>query len=294
MPQVPRGMTVEDVEADWLCQVLQDPATRARYHGRIKPMVFSTELHARMWRAIEELLDTDQLVTDENIAATVHCSVGAVRALWSRDRGLDQPLVPHEYAIQVITGCATQRHLLRESNVLRGYIEAGVESGQMDLTRRHMRRMHETCQRYASMFSDPEHPLAFLERVNTDYHWLVPGILERRDRLMVVAGEGSGKSVLLRQWAMQLACGAHWATGEYSTHGKVLVVDCENSEPQIARELRRLVNVAHGYDPAFNERIWFEPCPKGLDLSNHRPAVSVDGRQRTVRVGRARRAACVR
>ncbi|MEU1152672.1 DnaB-like helicase N-terminal domain-containing protein, partial [Streptomyces sp. NPDC005918] len=46
----------------------------------------------------------------------------------------------------------------------------------------------------------------FLQVVDT-HDWVVPGLLERGDRLILTAGEGGGKSMLLRQIAVAVAAG---------------------------------------------------------------------------------------
>ncbi len=48
-----------------------------------------------------------------------------------------------------------------------------------------------------------------LLKLNVTYDWLVPNLLERKDRLIVTGGEGSGKSYLLRQMAVMMASGMH-------------------------------------------------------------------------------------
>ena len=78
------------------------------------------------------------------------------------------------------------------------------------------------------------------------YDWLVPGMLERQDRLILTAGEGDGKSTLLRQWATQIAVGIHPFTDEPCPPQKVLFLDLENSERQTRRKMRPLRLAAGG------------------------------------------------
>lgn len=82
------------------------------------------------------------------------------------------------------------------------------------------------------------------------YDWLVPGFLERQDRLLLTAGEGVGKSTLLRQWAVQIATGIHPFTAEATTPARVLLLDLENSERQTRRKLRPLrIQAGQRLDP---------------------------------------------
>lgn len=71
--------------------------------------------------------------------------------------------------------------------------------------------------------------------VTMGYDWIIPDVLESRDRLMLVASEGTGKSVVLRQWALQAACGVHWFRNERIPTKRALVIDVENSGRQIVR-----------------------------------------------------------
>lgn len=97
--------------------------------------------------------------------------------------------------------------------------------------------------------------------------WIIPGLLERHDRLLVVAGEGVGKSVLIRMLAVATAAGIHPFNGAHFTPRKVLVVDCENSARQSRRRLTPLrdIAVSQGRNPDANMRI--EIRPEGLDLT---------------------------
>lgn len=75
------------------------------------------------------------------------------------------------------------------------------------------------------------------------YDWLVPGLLERMDRFVLTGGEGGGKSTALRQFGTQVAAGMHPFTFERIEPKRVLILDIENSENQIRRELRKLVAI---------------------------------------------------
>lgn len=80
----------------------------------------------------------------------------------------------------------------------------------------------------------------FLGAEDDPYDWLIPDLLERTDRLIVTAGEGHGKSTLLRQLAVQSAAGIHPVTLHPMPPVKVLILDLENSARQSKRKLRPL------------------------------------------------------
>lgn len=85
------------------------------------------------------------------------------------------------------------------------------------------------------------------ELLNTEdpeYDWLIPGFLERRDRLILTGGEGAGKSTLLRQIGIQAASGIHPWTLDPVNPIRVLIIDLENSKSQNRRAFRSLRFVA--------------------------------------------------
>ncbi|HET6916619.1 MAG TPA: AAA family ATPase [Acidimicrobiales bacterium] len=80
-----------------------------------------------------------------------------------------------------------------------------------------------------------------LDLPDEDYDWIIPGLLERGDRLMLTGEEGLGKSSLLRQIAILAAAGIHpFLTTRRITPIKALVYDCENSRRQFVRKARDL------------------------------------------------------
>jgi hypothetical protein len=80
----------------------------------------------------------------------------------------------------------------------------------------------------------------FITTEDEPYDWIVPGVLERGDRLMLTGFEGLGKSMLIRQLAVMIAAGIHPFTYQAIRPARVLLIDCDNSERQSRRKFRPL------------------------------------------------------
>ena len=105
-----------------------------------------------------------------------------------------------------------------------------------------------------------------LETAESSAPWVVPGLMRQDWRALLVAGEGSGKSVILRQIAMMASQGIHPFRCDEIPPIKALIIDLENPVASIAEtgarlasQLRRQIS---GYDP---NRCKFFRRPGGMD-----------------------------
>ena len=89
--------------------------------------------------------------------------------------------------------------------------------------------------------------LADILATEDSFDWVVPGLLEKRDRILVTGGEGSGKSTLVRQLAILSAAGLHAFNFTPIPPVNVLVIDAENSESQWRRASRGVARQAKLY-----------------------------------------------
>lgn len=99
------------------------------------------------------------------------------------------------------------------------------------------------------------------------YEWLIPGVLERQERVMIVAAEGVGKTMLARQVAICCAAGTHPFTLTRIEPVRTLFVDLENPERIIRRTARRIVdNVRATWPerPVTDAHLWIKP--DGIDV----------------------------
>lgn len=99
--------------------------------------------------------------------------------------------------------------------------------------------------------------------------WVIPGMLRVGWRAIVVAGEGMGKSELLRGLAVATARGVHPFLHTEIPARRTLIVDLENPEDVIRHSAKRLDEMAHplvGDDGEPVESCWILHRPEGLYL----------------------------
>lgn len=107
----------------------------------------------------------------------------------------------------------------------------------------------------------------FIREGDEPYDWVVEGLIERGDRIILTGHEGGGKSVLIRQMAVTIAAGIHPFNFNHIEPRKVLVIDLENSTRQSRRRYRPLAakTISAGRRvPDGNLRMIFRP--EGIDL----------------------------
>lgn len=121
---------------------------------------------------------------------------------------------------------------------------------------------------------------AVLSAEDQPHDWLIPDLLERRDRLMLTGGEGGGKTTFMRQLAICAAAGVHPTTFRPCDPVRVLVVDAENNGRQWRRQAGRIVGAARRFgsaDPGANVHlVTVEDMPKGrLVITDPRDAGAI-------------------
>ena len=107
----------------------------------------------------------------------------------------------------------------------------------------------------------------FLAVDDEPYDWLIPGVIERGDRLIWTGTEGTGKTVQVRTFAVCLAAGLHPFDRAVITPRRVLFIDCENSVRKSRKHFRHLEKIARIKGrrvPDGNLRIICRP--EGVDL----------------------------
>jgi hypothetical protein len=104
------------------------------------------------------------------------------------------------------------------------------------------------------------------ESADDSYDWVIEDILERGERVIVVAAEGVGKTMLARQVAILSGCGINPFTYQKMKQIRTLTVDLENPERIIRRTASSILNTAldRGYTTKPTAQLLVKPS--GLDL----------------------------
>lgn len=108
----------------------------------------------------------------------------------------------------------------------------------------------------------------FLQEAESDnYEWIIPDVLEAGERVIVVASEGVGKTMLARQVAICSAAGVHPFTYQRMPAIRTLTIDLENPERIIRRTSRNILNAAlsRGYAKSVDAHLLIKPS--GMDLT---------------------------
>lgn len=104
--------------------------------------------------------------------------------------------------------------------------------------------------------------------------WLIPGLLERRDRLMLTGVEGGGKSHLLRQIAINAAAGLNPFDATKIKPISAVIIDAENTPQQVKRRSRPLADWCSKYGLAPYERVTID-CKNRMDLTADRSLAEI-------------------
>lgn len=104
------------------------------------------------------------------------------------------------------------------------------------------------------------------ESDNDSYDWVIPGLLERGERVIVVAAEGVGKTMLARQVSICVGAGVHPFTFQPIKPMTTLSIDLENPERIIRRTSRSIYGAAAAVGRVANHQSHLLIKPQGFDL----------------------------
>lgn len=228
-----------DAEIAVLGACLMSKLSRKKVRGIMAGADFYWPQHEFLWSAMERLEHHGKAVGHPSLLELVKTNPQAVAVLPEMATGYATPDEVESYA-SIVRSLAIKR---RTTNELVGALQAAknpnvnAEGFLASLVTRFttMRDAGSNPQIDALTLRE------LLEAEDEPYDWLIPGLLERGDRLILTGVEGMGKSVILRQMAVCAAAGLHPFSNERIEPVKALIIDAENSERQVRRAMRELV-----------------------------------------------------
>lgn len=264
-----------DAEAAYLGGLFFAPSVRAA--RTVHRLVLAADLykpaHATIWHAAGRLLERGEAVDPITVTAELRATNDLTRAGGA-------PYVSHLAQVAMTAGNAeAYAELIREHAQRRALIQAGQQITQLgfdpasgdpaDAAEHAVTLARDVRDAGRAAEDSPVTDIHDFLAVEDSHDWVLPGVLERGDRLILTAGEGGGKSVLLRQFAVCAAAGVLPFGGDNALGpAKVLVLDCENSAPQSRRHYRGLMNTAERlHRPVKRGALHIDVRPEGVDLT---------------------------
>lgn len=279
------GGTTPDPEQGLLSAILQNPKVLDQVDPLVTGADFYHPRHEAIWNAIHDVAATgatpDPILVRQRLAATTREP--------RRVAEISQ-YVHHLSSLRdvFVLNAPTYATEVRTAARLRGIVNTGLKLQQIgengiggDLTaagialERGLDTLDDAVREHLNGVAKAPapHVLTIDEHLAGDdpdhdddtYDWVIPDLLERQDRLIITAGEGDGKSTLLRQIGVMAAAGLHPFTGGLITPITVLHIDVENSRRQSRRHYRPLRRRAGDrLDP---NRMRIQIRVQGLDLT---------------------------
>lgn len=271
----PPALHNPDAERALLGALLLEPARAPHLADHVDPSDFAEPRHEQIWDAIYTVLLRDGVEPDA-IMVTNHL----------RETG-QLNTIGGSYLPELATSCPTPANaehyatLVRNAARLRHSATAlnrGVQLVTTATPDTADAALAETLQTLDDLSArvGPRHNATIRVPTIDDilagddedtYDWVIPGLIEHQERVILTAEEGAGKSTLLRQIGITAAAGIHPFTGEAMDPITVLHVDVENSHRQSRRQYRPLrIQAGDNLDP---ELLRVEIRMAGIDLTSH-------------------------
>lgn len=250
-------------ELDLIGCAMQDP--RVATAAKVRPHHFEDGTLAGVWGALAAMADEGTTPTPPLILERI--GTGGERAQRLAAALLDAMttvVVPNWQHHEQQVLAAAERRQIREAAVR---AQAMIDAGQpTEEIRQQLVRVGGTAdddEAAAAMLSLDE----FVDRELPPEKWIIPDMIAAGDRLILTGGEGSGKSILLRQIGACVAAGCHPFTRAPIRPSKVLLVDAENPERIMMAKLGQIRNTLRMGGFETEGRMWIDRHPGGLDLT---------------------------
>ncbi len=236
---------------------------------RLREADFYAPLRGEVWDAIAAL--HQEGVGPDVVTITRHLNLEAHRAQSVAEmlvHAATFPAIPGnaEHYAQVVTQAAERRRLAEL--LTRTQQRIADDTIPVDTVLAEVSRDLLRSSEMEQVVEDAQTLDEFVDQQFGPVDWIVPDLLARDDRLVITGIEGFGKSMLMRQVAVAVACGLHPFNLKPIPPKRVLYVDCENPKRIMADKfgaIRRVAEVRHTHA---HDRLWIKRFPGGLDLAD--------------------------
>jgi hypothetical protein len=253
---MPEQMFDRGAEYAVIACCIWDKTARLKARKHLSREDFYSVAAEEIWVALEELDATDTVVDPVSVNSALQRTSTRSGIREGTDSGITAlpeiihlPVASVEAHAETVRGWAVRRRLADLATRVRQLAMDPSHDPYM-LTSLSVTRFTEL--RDTGITGEVQSKLMadLLAEVDEPYDWVIPSLLEARDRFVLTGSEGLGKSFVARQVGIFAAAGLHPFTLEKIKPIRVQILDYENSWKQIKRGSRMLYNYAdrHGED----------------------------------------------
>lgn len=243
---------------------------------QLTPEDFYIPQVGQLWGAMQDLHDHGATI-DHVTLGDVYAQKGwEFDASWFVSLQANTPSAPRMEHVEIILRHATARRLIAAAN----------ESIEQLYGRADPYEISDDLGSAMDVIGSPKSTGVQLSRTIEDViehaeetsPWVIPGLFRTDWRVIVVAGEGHGKSVLSRQIAICASQGIHPFTHRPIDPIRVLIIDLENPDAAVAETGERMIRQAKvdangTYDAG---RVMYHSRIEGIDLRNRRDKAEIE------------------
>jgi replicative DNA helicase len=273
------SLPVHDIEAERYC--LAAMMNRPSEIGAAAEIMDSTAFFRPLHQDIFRVLVLMMVAGDKIDPVTVTSRMREEKLLKGNDL-----YIAELYALPVAGEAAFYAGVVLRHAVRRGVMELGsrmishARAGDMDEALIVSRARDMLDQLMTGAGSHDEMPLLtadeFCDSGDINADPLVPGLLYRMERAVVVGPEGAGKSILGLQMAFTTAAGVHpFQHSMQFDPLKVCAMDLENPPHIVQRRFRTFRGIAQGYPGWDGKNLTLLHKPGGVNLTNARESYQV-------------------
>jgi replicative DNA helicase len=251
--------------------VILDPKVWGIVSPLIKGVDFYEPAHEKIWVAVESLktlgrpVDASTVVDQLTRTKEITLAGGAPHILELISGAV--VTANADYHAGIIRDLSARRRLINEAqrNLQDAQTSTDPVEAVLDRAEERLRAVPTNVPEYTGTVMSFDE---FCDQPIPDNDWIIPGLLNRGDRLILTGTEGAGKTILMRQFAMCVAAGVHPFTYEDMPAQVALFVDAENPTSIMVKSFSGMRDSMRRQGRPLDEKnLWIERAPAGLNLA---------------------------